>query len=382
MIPRQANACLRNFAQGYPIIALTGPRQSGKTTLAKAVFSTLPYVSMENPTQREFAESDPQGFFSKYADGAVIDEAQRCPALFQWLQGIVDDARKPKHFILTGSQQFGALAGITQSLAGRVAMLNLLPFSAAELSHAGLLPEHLDSALFQGGYPPIYDRKLDPSVWYANYVQTYLERDVRQLIQVRDLAQFQRFLRLCAGRSGQLLNLSALGEEAGISHNTAREWLSVLEASFVVLRLPPYHRNFNKRLVKSPKLYFLDSGLMAWLLGIEHADQIATHPLRGALFETWVVAELAKRRLNAGRPLNLSFWRDRSGHEIDLLLPEGSEIRPVEIKSGATIQKEALRGLEKWREIAASEAGRPMLVYGGLEAQRRSDVDIVPWGEM
>lgn len=382
MIPREAEACLRTFAQGYPIIALTGPRQSGKTTLARAVFSTLPYVSMENPAQREFAESDPQGFFTKYADGAVIDEAQRCPTLFQWLQGIVDDAHKPGHFVLTGSQQFGVLAGITQSLAGRVAMPNLLPFSAGELRHAGLLPKDLDSALFQGSYPPIYDRELDPSTWYANYVQTYLERDVRQLIQVRDLAQFQRFLRLCAGRGGQLLNLSALGEEAGVSHNTAREWLSVLEASFVIHRLPPYHRNFNKRLVKTPKLYFHDSGLMAWLLGIEHADQIATHPLRGALFETWVVGEFAKRRLNAGRPLNLSFWRDRSGHEIDLLLPEGGAIRPVEIKSGATIQREALRGLEKWREIAASEAGRPLLVYGGFEAQRRSDVDILPWAEM
>ena len=382
MIPRTAEACLKTFARGYPILALTGPRQSGKTTLARAVFPGMPYVSMENPVHREFVENDPRGFFKNYAEGAVIDEAQRCPALFSWLQGIVDEARKPAHFVLTGSQQFGLLAGIAQSLAGRVAMIELLPFSALELRQAGWLAEDADRALFQGGYPPIHDRRLDPAGWFANYVQTYLERDVRQLIQVRDLVQFQRFLRLCAGRSAQLLNLSALGEEAGVSHNTAREWLSVLEASFVIHRLPPYHRNFNKRLVKTPKLYFLDSGLMAWLLGIEHAQQIATHPLRGAIFETWVVSEFVKRRTNVGQPPNLFFWRDRAGHEIDLLLHENGLIRPVEIKSGATFQREALRGLEKWRDIAGSEAGQPMLVYGGSESQSRTQADLVSWREI
>jgi len=381
MIPRIAEANLNAFAQGYPILALTGPRQSGKTTLVRALFPDLPYVSLENPMQREFAENDPQGFFSKYAGGAVIDEVQRCPALFSWLQGIVDEARKPAHFVLTGSQQFGLLAGITQSLAGRVAMIELLPFSARELREAEWLAEDADTAMFQGGYPPIHDRHLDPTGWFANYVQTYLERDVRQLIQVRDLVQFQRFLRLCAGRSGQLLNLSALGEETGVSHNTAREWLSVLEASFVIYRLPPYHRNFNKRLVKTPKLYFCDSGLMAWLLGIEHPQQIATHPLRGALFETWVVSEFLKRRTNAGQAPNLFFWRDRAGHEIDLLLHENGVIRPVEIKSGATFQREALRGLEKWRDIAGPEAGRPILIYGG-ESQPRSEVDVISWRDL
>lgn len=382
MIPRIAEAKLRDFAKGYPVLALTGPRQSGKTTLARAVFDMLPYVNLENPTQREFAESDPQGFFARYADGAVIDEAQRCPALFSWLQTVVDEARKPGHFVLTGSQQFGLLAGIVQSLAGRVAMIDLLPFSAAELKSANLLPESVDQALFQGGYPPIHDRQLDPTTWFSNYIQTYLERDVRQLIQVRDLTQFQRFLRLCAGRSGQLLNLSALGEEAGVSHNTAREWLSVLQASFVIHQVPPFHRNFDKRLVKTPKLYFTDSGVMAWLLGIEQAAQIATHPLRGALFETWVVSEFVKRRTNLGLRPNLFFWRDRAGHEIDLLLQDGNTIRPVEIKSSATFQRDAVRSLKKWQDIAGTEAGRPMLVYGGCESQTRSELDILAWSEI
>lgn len=382
MILRDAETALRELAKGYPVLALTGPRQSGKTTLARTVFSSHPYVSLENPVQREFALSDPQGFLNKYGEGAIIDEVQRCPELFAWLQGVVDEHRRPAHFILTGSQQFGLLSGITQSLAGRVAMLNLLPFSASELRRADLLPTSVDEALWMGSYPPIYDRNLDPSVWYSNYVQTYIERDVRQLINVRDLGQFQRFLRLCAGRTGQLLNLSALGDDADLSHNTAREWVSVLEASFIIHRLPPHHRNFNKRLVKTPKLYFHDAGLAAWLLGIESPAQLNTHPQRGALFETWVVAEYLKRRLNTARPSNLSFWRDRSGHEVDLLVELDGRLTAIEIKSGATPSLDAMRGLEKWRQIAGEDAGRPCLVYGGAEAQDRSNVDVRPWREL
>jgi hypothetical protein len=381
MIPRVAESTLRRLAEGYAVVAITGPRQSGKTTLARAVFAGHAYVSLENPEQREFAESDPRGFLDKYANGAVIDEAQRCPALFAWLQGVVDEQRQPGRFILTGSQQFGLLSGITQSLAGRVALLSLLPFTSGELQAVGRLPAALDEALFTGSYPPIFDRGLDPGVWYGNYVQTYLERDVRQLINVRDLTQFQRFLRLCAGRTGQLLNLSALGDEAGVSHNTARDWISVLEASYIVHRLPPHHRNFNKRLVKTPKLYFLDAGLAAWLLSIETPGQLSTHPLRGALFETWVVAELLKKRLNTGRPSNLSFWRDRAGHEVDVLIETGGALLPVEIKSGATISRDAWRGLEKWREISGQQ-GPGYLMYGGGELQARGELRTVPWTEL
>jgi len=382
MIPREAENTLRQLATGYPVLAITGPRQAGKTTLARAMFDQHPYVSMENPAEREFFDSDPRGFLDRYRDGAVVDEAQLTPNLFAWLQGVVDESRQPGQFVLTGSQQFGLLSGITQSLAGRVAMLNLLPFTARELADVGLLAASLDDALITGSYPPIFDRHLDPGIWYSNYVQTYVERDVRQLINVRDLTQFHRFLRLCAGRTGQLLNLSGLGADAGVSHNTVREWVSVLEASFIIHRLPPYHRNFNKRLVKTPKLYFVDTGLACWLLGIADTSQLSHHPLRGALFETWVVGEFLKRRLNAGLQSNLSFWRDRAGNEIDLLIEEAGTPLPIEIKSGVTVSRDAQRALDKWRDTTGETSHRPRIVYGGAERQRRTSLDVVPWNDI
>lgn len=379
MLARDASATVTSLALDYPVVAVTGPRQAGKTTLARAAFPRHAYASLENPAQREFAETDPAGFLRTFQAGVILDEVQRCPRLFEWLQGIVDERRDPGRFVLTGSQQFGLLSGITQSLAGRVALVSLLPFAASELRAANLLPPTIDEAMFRGGYPPLFDRPLDPVVWFGNYVQTYLERDVRQLLNVRDLTQFQRFVRLCAGRTGQLLNLSSLGEEVGVSHNTAREWVSVLEASFVLFRLPPYHRNFNKRLVKTPKLYFHDSGLAAWLLGIESPLQLATHPLRGPLFETWVMGEFLKRRWNAGRPSNLFFWRDRSGHEVDLLVESPEGIQAVEIKATATPTADALRGLGHWQALAGGSGPRPCVVYGGDAPQQRSDFDILPW---
>lgn len=379
MIPRDAESTLRELAAGFPVVGLTGPRQSGKTTLVRAVFADKPYVSLEDPDSRELATDDPRGFLASYPEGAVLDEVQRCPALFSYLQAWVDRTGVPGQFVLTGSQQFGMVSAVTQSLAGRVGLLSLLPFSLAELERGQVMPDSLDELLWRGGYPPIYDRPVAPAHWYGSYVQTYLERDVRQQIQVRDLDLFQRFLRLCAGRTGQLLNLSALGDETGISHNTARQWLSVLEASHIVVRLPPHHRNFNKRLVKTPKLHFLDTGLAAWLMGIEEPGQLAVHPLRGALFESWVVAEHIKARFNRGKPSNLAFWRDRHGQEVDLVVERGARLQPVEVKAGATLSRDAFKGLERWQELAGEAATAPQLVYAGEDERVHRGVQVIPW---
>jgi hypothetical protein len=381
-IPRNAESRLQHFASGYPVVVVTGPRQSGKSTLVRHAFPDLHYVSLEDLDQREFAESDPHGFLNQFSGGAILDEAQRCPALFSYLQTRVDERQQPGKFILTGSQQFGLLSGITQSLAGRAALLTLLPMTYDELQRSGKIGKSLDKILFDGAYPPIFDRGLEPHPWHGNYVRTYLERDVRQLIKVQDLGTFQRFLKLCVGRTGQLLNLSSLANDCGITHNTAKAWISVLEASYIVHLLPPHHQNFNKRLVKTPKLYFLDTGLATWLLGIQNSEQLATHVQRGALFETWVISELLKARYNAGETSNLYFWRDRSGHEVDLLIDHATHLSPLEIKSGQTINKDYFKGLEFLKKLAGETAGKAWLVYGGDSRQIRSDVSVLPWYEI
>lgn len=382
MIPRASFASLRRLARGFPVIALTGPRQSGKTTLAKACFSDKPYVSLENPDEREFAERDPRRFLERFAEGAILDEVQRCPALLSWLQGLVDERGRMGDFILTGSAQFDLLSGVTQSLAGRVGRIELLPLSAIELSAAEQLPGSLDEMLLRGGYPALYDRDLIPGDWFTNYVATYLERDVRQLITVRDLTQFQRFVKMCAARSGQMLNLTSLGADCGVSAVTARDWLSVLEASYLVMRLPPYHRNFGKRLVKTPKLYFLDVGLMAWLLGIREANSIETHALRGALFETYVLGELVKQRYNLGHPADLYFWRDNVGHEVDVLFETPDGLQAVEIKSGSTFAPDWPAGVRKWRAFAGNEALTPVIVFGGSGRYERESCLVKGWREL
>lgn len=378
-INRTAEITLKQLMKQYPVVAVTGPRQSGKTTLVRHVCNDKDYVLLEDLDTREFATNDPRGFLAQYPHGAILDEVQRCPDLLSYLQGIVDRERRPGHFILTGSQQFSLRSGLSQTLAGRVALLPLLPFSLQALQGAGKVPDTLVEMLWRGSYPPIYDRGYEPSTWYGNYVRTYIERDVRDLINVRDLSTFQRFVRLCAGRNGQLVNLSSLAGDCGITHNTAKAWLGVLEASYLIYLLQPYHRNFNKRLVKTPKLYFLDAGLAAWLLGVQQPEHLRVHPLFGALFESWVVAECLKARWHAGKESNLYFWRDRSGHEVDLLVDQGICAIPVEIKSGQTFVADFLSPVKHWQELAGDFAGRSALVYGGHLQQQRSDCDVIPW---
>jgi uncharacterized protein len=383
MYLRQARIALQRLALGFPVLALTGPRQSGKTTLARASFPEKPYVSLENPEERDFAEHDPKRFLARFPEGAILDEVQRCPALLSWLQGLVDERPVMGQFVLTGSAQFDLIAGMNQSLAGRVGRIELLPLSLAEMQEGACLPPTLDRLLLDGGYPAIYQRNLASNDWFPNYVATYLERDVRQIIAVRDLLLFQRFVRMCAARSGQLLNLAALGADCGISAVTAREWLSVLEASYLVTRLPPYFQNFGKRLVKSPKLYFLDVGLMAWLLGIRDEQSMATHAARGALFETWVVSEMIKQRFNAGQPADLYFWRDSAGHEIDVVFETPAGLQAVEIKSGSTFASDWTDGLKKWQKFTGDAPTRkPMLIYGGSDSHEREHCFLTAWQDM
>lgn len=381
MIRRSSEETVRKLLRGFPTVTITGPRQSGKTTLARKIFADKPYASLEDPDKRLYAQDDPRAFLEQFPDGAVIDEVQRCPDILSYLQTIVDSDGRMGLFILTGSQQFGLLSGVTQSLAGRTAFMELLPFSLPELMEANLLPQEVNTLLTTGGYPPLYDREVTPQSWFSSYTTAYIERDVRQILKVQDLETFQRFIRLCAGRTGQLLNYSSLADECGITHNTAKAWISVLEASYITFLLRPHHNNFKKRLVKMPKLYFYDAGLASWLIGIRSADQLVTHPLRGNLFETFIVAELVKSRFNLGEKADLFFWRDSNGNEVDIIAEQAGRLLPLEIKSGKTLSKESTKGLDKYLSLATRNAVSPTLIYGGNESYQKRNIYIKSWRE-
>ncbi|MEW6074666.1 MAG: ATP-binding protein [Planctomycetota bacterium] len=400
MIRRHLREPLQRAAAQLPVVTLTGPRQSGKTTLVRDTFPAHAYVSLEDPEARELARADPHRFLGGFPAGVILDEAQRAPDLFSHVQILVDEDPRPGRFVLTGSENFLLAARISQSLAGRCAVLHLLPFSLGELrgrpaadpaeldgpaadrAPGSVVAEpgpSLDEVLFQGFYPRVHHPAVEARTWLAGYVSTYVERDVRQVANVGELEVFQRFLRLCAGRTGQLLNLSSLANDTGISAPTVRAWLSILGASFLVHRLPSHFANFQKRLIKSPKLHFLDSGLLCYLLGIRSAADLSNHPLRGAIFESFVVSELLKSFVHRGEKAPLYFWRDRTGHEIDLLVDLGRRLVPWEIKSAETVPPSAFAGVSWWRDLPGNPHRGGGLVHGGDQSLRWGDFAVRSW---
>ncbi|MEY3652937.1 MAG: hypothetical protein RL739_1107 [Pseudomonadota bacterium] len=384
MIERNIAPVLLQLATQYPVITLTGPRQSGKTTLTRRLFSDKPYVTLEDPDTRRFAMEDTRGFLMQFAQGAILDEIQRAPELTSYLQGLVDADPKPGRFVLTGSHQFELMSQVSQSLAGRTAVLRLLPFTLAEVHRlrGGMASPDLAQTLLTGFYPRIHDQSLDPSQALADYFATYVQRDLRQLAAVQDLQRFERFVRLCAGRTGQLLNLSSLGNDAGVTHSTARAWIDLLQSSYIVHLLPPWFANTGKRLVKASKLYFHDVGLACWLLGLRSAAQVARDPLWGSLFENFVIMEAMKDRLNAGATAEMYFYRDSEGNEVDLLIPVGTKMHAIEIKAGATINPDYFKGLKTFAAHQPAVFASGCVVFGGADGQSRSDWPVHAWHQL
>ncbi len=378
MIQRHAHTKLKQLASAFKAVAVTGARQTGKTTLVQQVFKNKPYLSLENPDTRRFALEDPRGFMDSVSKGAVLDEVQRVPELFSYLQEVLDKSKTKGLFVLTGSNNFLLQETISQTLAGRVAYLNLLPFSISELQNGKVLPKTDNELMFKGFYPPVYDQKIPPLDWYPNYIRTYVERDVRQVKNISDLLVFERFLRLLAARTGQELNSSGLAMETGVDVKTIQSWIGLLENSFIVYLLKPHFKNYNKTIVKRPKLYFYDTGLVCNLLGIHTPQQLDLHPLRGFIFENMVVMELIKKRTNLGLPIDLRYWRDKTGHEIDVLIDHKGTLLPIEIKSGKTIVSDYFKNLEYW--CALSGEKRSLVLYGGDQSQKRSKgIEVSNW---
>ncbi len=378
-ITREIKKSVDQLIDKYPIIAITGPRQSGKTTFLKSTFPEYEYINLENPDNREFAIEDPNGFLKRFSGKTIIDEVQRVPSLFSYLQSKVDEENSMGHYILSGSQNFHLMQNITQSLAGRVAIFRLFPFDFQELKSENLLNSNYLSSLIKGFYPAIFSREINSTIFYSNYIETYVQRDITELLEVKNLGLFKKFLSLLATRAGQLLNLNSLANECGISQPTAKSWLTVLESSYVVFTLQPYFENFSKRLVKTPKIYFYDSGLLCHLLGLNDTDYLMTNPIKGALFENMIIAEHIKRMYHKNEVVESWFWRDSAGNEIDLLFSKNQELIVHEIKSTETIMTNQMKGLNYFEKTAINKKVSKKLIYTGNENYIRQNCEIIPW---
>ncbi|MFA6183739.1 MAG: ATP-binding protein [Parcubacteria group bacterium] len=378
-IKRQAEDTILKLLKKYPAVALVGPRQSGKSTIAKNILKNYPYYSLEDLDEREFATSDPRGFLERFKNGGIIDEIQKVPELISYLQSFLDNKKNKSPIILTGSAQLTLLSNISQTLSGRVAIIELLPLAYVEIKKMSVAPKSLEKLFHTGLYPKLYKEKINPNDWYYDYVKTYLERDVRDILKVHNLGTFQKFLKMCASRAGQILNFSSLANDCGISHSTAESWFNILEATYIVIRIQPHHQNFSKRLIKSPKLYFYDTGLLCFLLGISSADDLKTHSFRGAIMENWVANEIVKSKCNAHKPNGIYFWRDNKGIEIDFVMEQGTKLYPIEVKSGKTINTDYFKNILYWSKLAGNKAKNGAVVYAGNENQTRTDFEIYGW---
>jgi predicted AAA+ superfamily ATPase len=378
MQPRIAEKLLRKYSRQFRAVAVVGPRQSGKTTLVKKVFPRKPYVSLEDPDERMLAATDPRGFLARYKKGAIIDEAQRVPELFNYMQGILDQSNKDGFYILTGSNNFLLQQSISQSLAGRIGYIDLLPLCYSEILQFKIKDDSIEELILNGSYPELYDKNRKPSLWYPAYIRTYIERDVKQIRNIENTILFNRFLQLCAGRTAQQLNVSALSNETGVEIKTIQAWLSILQSSYIVYLLPPFHKNFNKRVVKTPKLYFLDTGLACSLLGIREKKELDKSHFRGVLFENYIIMELLKQKFNNGSNAGFYYWKENNGLEIDLLIDTGKKMIAHEIKSTVTYSESLLKGLQQWQKVSQSDNG--VLLYNGkIEFKEKEQAEVCNW---